>query len=222
VSERQRFGVALAGGSTPLALYRLLGRRGRLTPPGSLPWRDIHLFWGDERLVAPEHPQSNYGAVRHALLEALGLPAANVHRIRGELQTAEAAADAYEQELRWFFGLDPGELPRLDLVFLGLGDDGHTASLFPGHPATAERQRLAVAVHLPPPGPDRVSLTLPVLNRAAAVVFLVAGAGKRAVLRRLVAGDATPAALPALGVHPAEGDLLLLADRDAAGDLAPS
>jgi 6-phosphogluconolactonase len=216
-AERRRFTVALAGGSTPLGLYRLLARRGRLTPPGPLPWEAIHLFWGDERMVAPDHPESNYGSAFAELVAPLGLRPDNVHRIRGELATAQSAASAYEQELRFRFGLEPGELPRFDLVFLGLGADGHTASLFPGHPALAERRRLAVPVRLPAPGPDRVSLSLPVLNRAAAVVFLVSGADKREALRRLLRAGEPAASLPALAVQPAEGDLLLLADRDAAG-----
>lgn len=217
LAERRRFAVALAGGSTPLGLYRLLARRGRLTPPGPLPWQETHLFWGDERMVPPDSPQSNYGQARAALLDHVPLPAENVHRIRGELQSAEAAAAECEQELRWFFGLDPGELPRFDLVLLGLGADGHTASLFPGDAALGERERLAVAVARPAPDPDRVTLTLPVLNRAAAVLFLVAGAEKSDALRRVLVAEMPAPALPARAVHPAEGELLWLADQAAAG-----
>jgi 6-phosphogluconolactonase len=172
-------------------------------------------------MVPPDSPQSNYGQARAALLDQVPLPAENVHRIHGELPSAEAAAAAYEQELRWFFGLDPGELPRFDLVLLGLGADGHTASLFPGAAALVEHHRLAVPVARPAPGPDRVTLTLPVLNRAAAVVFLVAGGAKGETLRRGVSAEEPAPALPARAVHPAEGELLWLADLSAAGGVTP-
>jgi 6-phosphogluconolactonase len=219
VGERGRFAVALAGGSTPRGLYSLLARRGALVPPGPLPWPRVHLFWGDERHVPPDHADSNYRLAREAWLAQAPVPPENVHRIRGELPEAESAAQAYEQELRFAFGLEPGELPRFDLVLLGLGADGHVASLFPGHPALAESRRLAVAPYVEPLAAHRITLTFPVFNRAAAVVFLVAGAEKAPALRRALAPQGSVAETPARGIHPENGDLLWMVDEAAASGL---
>jgi 6-phosphogluconolactonase len=211
---RGRFAVALAGGSTPKALYRKLTE---LIPP--IPWESVHLFWGDERCVPPDHPESNYWMARETLLAHAQIPDANVHRIRGEDPDPEAAADDYELDIRKFFALGPGETPTFDLVLLGLGHDGHVASLFPGSAALSEDRRL-VAVHRLEDGPGRrITLTLRVLNAASRIVFLVSGERKASILRQVLEGAYDPRRLPAQGVQPRGGSLLWLVDDDAVSRL---
>ncbi len=216
--DRGRFCVALSGGSTPKGAYAMLAG----VP---LDWEHIHIFWGDERCVAPDHPDSNYRMARAAFLERVDIPPENVHRVRVE-HTPEQAAAAYEEELRTFFAPEseafaPQDPPVFDLIWLGLGDDGHVASLFPGTLAMQEHQRWVVAVeHRQPPAPlvDRVSLTLPVINAARQVTFLVSGAGKSARLEQVLTpvGD-NEDPLPARLVRPENGSLLWLVDEDARG-----
>ena len=165
--HRGRFAVALSGGSTPKRMFEQLAKM-------VMDWKHIHLFWVDERCVPPDHPDSNYGMTAEALLNHIEIPGENIHRIHGE-QPPEPAALIYEKELRHFFG---EQLPVFDLILLGLGSDGHTASLFPGSPALQEKKRWAVEVkHDAPPPPlvDRVTLTIPVLKEAREVIFLVSG-----------------------------------------------
>lgn len=214
VAARGAFTLALAGGSTPRALYRLLA------DPGApfrarIDWPAVHAFFGDERAVPPDSPDSNARMAREALLDHV--PVGSVHRIPGELGADEAAVRC-EADLRAHFG---GATPRFDLVLLGLGSDGHTASLFPGSPALAVRDRWAVVgpPGLPPMVP-RVTLTFPVLDAARAAIFLVAGADKAAPLRRLVRPPAGEEPIPAARVHP-QGELLVLADEAAARELEP-
>ncbi len=216
IARQGRFCAALSGGSTPLGLYARL-----VQPPYAslVDWSKIHLFWGDERCVPPEHPDSNYGAAWPVLLERALIPAANIHRIPGELEPA-LAARSYEQTLAAFFGRLA--LPCLDLVLLGLGDDGHTASLFPGSPAVAEKLRWVVEVeHRQPPTPlvSRVTLTPPVLNAAACGLFLVSGAAKANRLVQVLKGPYQPEILPAQIVRPQPGRLIWLADHAAAQEL---
>jgi len=216
--EGRTIAVALAGGSTPKALYELLAAdayRERIQ------WPLIHFFWGDERYVPAGDKDSNYRMAWDALLSRVPVPAANIHRMVTDSSDQDAAAQAAEQDLREHFKLAAGGMPRFDLVLLGLGDDGHTASLFPGKPALAEQQRLVVATPpgvLPPPV-DRLTLTFPVLNAAAHVVFLVAGAGKAATLRQVLEGPPGAHALPAQRVRPTAGRLTWLIDAAAAGEL---
>jgi len=217
IKEHGRFTLALCGGSTPRLLYRQLERE-------DLDWSKVELFFGDERCVPPEHADSNYRMAREAFLDRVALPAANVHRIRGELDPDPAAAQ-YEGELARIFALAPGELPRFDLVLLGLGTDGHTASLFPGTPALEERERLVVANRLGADGsgtdgPDRVTLTYPVLNAASAVLFLVAGEGKASVAADIVGRTEAGRALPAAGVQPVDGCVIWMLDRAASASLS--
>ncbi|MBZ5533648.1 MAG: 6-phosphogluconolactonase [Acidobacteriia bacterium] len=209
IAQSGRFAVALAGGNTPRGVYELLAKE----PAGKLPWDKIHLFFGDERHVPPDHPDSNYRMVRETLVSKAPIPEANVHRVRAELD-APAAAAQYESALREFFQVQPGEWPRFDLILLGMGDDGHTASLFPGSPALNENARLVVANPTTQKG-ERITLTLPVLNRAANVVFLVSGAGKAQIMRDAFA-SANGMRFPARQVNPANGRLLWIADRAAA------
>ncbi len=212
VQSRGRFVVALSGGSTPRRLYGLLTNepwRSRFD------WSTWHVFWGDERVVALENPDSNGGEAKRLLLDKVPIPPEQVHYVPTELGPAGVVAGRYGAELRAFFGSGAEPWPRFDLIFLGMGSDGHTASLFPGMPTLDERTQLVVASPpgvLPPPV-DRVSFTLPVLNAARAVVFLVAGPDKRAALARVQAGDRE---LPAARVRPTDGELRWLVDQEAA------
>jgi 6-phosphogluconolactonase len=199
--------IGLSGGSTPKRLYeRLASAEWR----GRMPWERIHLFWGDERFVPPDHPDSNQGMVRRAMLDRVPIPPGNIHPVPTD-GTPESAAARYEAELRRFADTRPGE-PLFDIQLLGLGPDGHTASLFPGNPALLERKAWVLAVLGAKPEP-RITLTYPALNSSRAAAFLVAGEEKREILARLRAGDR---ALPAAGLGPA-GPVAILADRAAAG-----
>ena len=207
VADHGRFCVALSGGSTPRGVYSLLAER-----PGDLPWSNIFVFFGDERHVPPDHPDSNYRMAQEALLFKVPISAANVFRIRAELD-AKQAAQLYEGQLRSFFGLKPGELPRFDLILLGLGDDGHTASLFPGSAALNETSRLAVANWVEKFRQYRITFTFPVINHAAEIMFLVSGAGKEEILKEVLSkGEKYPAQC----VRPENGALLWFVDQDAA------
>ncbi len=212
VAERGRFALALAGGSTPRALYALLADPGEPFR-ARVPWERTEVFFGDERHVPPDHPDSNYGMARAALLAEVPLRAESVHRIRGELEAAAAAAE-YEAELRRALGPGDPAPPRLDLALLGLGADGHTASLFPGSPALLEASRLVVAPWVEHLRHHRITLTLPMLRAARAAAFLVSGAGKASRVADVLEGAG--ASLPAGLVRPAEGDLLWLLDAPAA------
>jgi 6-phosphogluconolactonase len=198
-----RFTVALSGGSTPQPVYEQL-----VTQP--VDWQNVHVFWGDERCVPPVHPDSNYGLVRQALLAHIDIPAQNVHRLRGELDPAQAAQQ-YADELRAVFGT----LPRFDLVLLGMGADAHTASLFPGTPALHEQRRWVMAQYVDKLQASRLTLTPPVINAAAHVTFLIAGSDKAAALRSVWHGAHDPDRFPAQIVRPATGHLSWLVDRAA-------
>jgi 6-phosphogluconolactonase len=207
VRERGRFSVALSGGNTPRAVYSLLTSEHR-----QLPWDRIHIFFGDERHVPPDHPDSNFRMASESLLSKVPIPEKNVHRIRTELE-ADAAAKEYEQELREFFQLIDHDWPRFDLIFLGLGEDGHTASLFPGSKALAETSRKVTANWVEKFQTSRITLTLPSLNHAAKVVFMVSGAGKAQILSEVLRPGARK--YPAQIVQPENGQLLWLVDQDA-------
>ena len=223
IAARGRFSVALSGGATPLRFYSALASRIRAGAPGatSVAWDQVHLFWGDERAVPPDHPDSNYRAARGLLLAHLRVPDANVHRIEGELDPGEAAA-TYEEVLRRQFGIGPRAWPVFDLIFLGLGPDLHTASLFPGNAALDERERLAVATWVQGISTHRITLTPPVINHARAVMFLVTGEDKAPALRDVLETEADPMRRPAQVVHPIDGDLVWLVDRAAAAELSPA
>ncbi len=215
IEERGRFTVVLAGGSTPRRTYELLADPGEPFC-GRLRWDGVHVFFGDERHVPPDHPDSNYRMAREALLDRVAI--GSVHRMRGEEPQAAAAAASYEAELRRFFGLaaadDPP--PRLDLVLLGLGPDGHTASLFPGSEALDERRRWAVASFVERLGTHRITLTFPVLDRAREVLFLVSGAEKADALAQVFTPAPGSAPVPAARVRPERGALVWIVDRAAA------
>jgi 6-phosphogluconolactonase len=217
ISLRGFFTLVLAGGSTPRDLYRVLADPTRGFS-AHLPWQHIHLFWGDERHVPPEHPESNYRMARETLIDAVPVPPQNVHRIPAEEPEAARAAARYEGELRSFFA--GAALPRFDLVLLGLGADGHTASLFPHSPALAERARWVAAPWVEALAAFRITLTPPVIDRAACVLFLVAGEDKAAAVRAVLEDDGPPAARPARIVRPADGLLLWRIERAAARELS--
>ncbi len=208
VTRGTRFSLALAGGSTPRTLYRLLATEYQ----DRIPWAQVHLFWGDERYVPPDDPRSNYRLVRESLLDHVAIPEGNVHPMPTDRPDPDDAARAYERTLREYF---PESWPRLDLVLLGMGPDGHTASLFPGSPALQERERWVVAVQAPIDPPRRLTLTLPVLNRAASVFFLVTGPEKANALRRALTGPPDPITCPAGAVHPEGGGLVWWVDEKA-------
>jgi 6-phosphogluconolactonase len=209
--ESERFTWALSGGSTPRALYRLLASEPYRE---RLPWHAIHFFWGDERHVPPDDAESNFRMAREAMLGAVPVPAENIHRIHAEEPEAERAARLYEDELRAFFTLAPGAWPRFDLMLLGLGNDGHTASLFPGSAAVRERGRLVVAPWVEAQRAFRITLTPPVLSQARRALFLVSGAEKAAALHAVLEGPREPDRYPAQVVG---GNRLWLVDRAAAG-----
>jgi 6-phosphogluconolactonase len=217
VAQRGRFTVALAGGATPRATYERLAR-----PPLSelMPWARTFVFFGDERGVAPDHPDSNYGMAYRALLSKVPIPPRQIFRIPGEAPDPETVASDYARTLADTFQVRRGEVPRLDLVLLGLGIDGHTASLFPGSPVLKEVFRPVAAVHAAAAViPQRFTLTFPVLNAAGCVIFLASGSMKAKVVRAALAEGA--ATLPAGMVRPTDGRLVWLLDRAAAA-LLPS
>jgi 6-phosphogluconolactonase len=205
------FRLCLAGGSTPAATYELLATRFS----HSIDWSEVQFFWGDERCVPPDDPASNFGMVHRTLLAALPLRPEQVHRMVGEAPPSQGA-ELYEQELRRAFSLAVGEFPRFDLVLLGLGENRHTVSLFPGSAALRETRRLVLAVDVNAQVRDRITITPPVINRAQRVMFLVAGDAKAEAVRDVLAGPHDPDRFPAQIVAPSDGETVWLADRAAA------
>jgi 6-phosphogluconolactonase len=212
VAAHGRCTVALAGGATPRASYARLA-----LPPHAerMPWQRTFVFFGDDRGVPPDHPESNYRMAYETLLAKVPVPATQIFRIRAEAEDPEEAAGEYARTLAEVFAIRRGERPRLDLVLLGLGIDGHTASLFPGSPALKEVFRPVAAVYVAAANiPQRFTLTFPVLNAAARVVFLVSGPEKAKIVRAVLGDQGVT--LPAGMVHPVDGRLTWLLDRDAA------
>jgi 6-phosphogluconolactonase len=203
--------VALSGGSTPPGLYRLLASRFR----EDIPWAAVHIFWGDERYVPPDDSRSNYRMARETLLDHVPCPAANIHPMPTYFASPDAAARDYEATLRNHFS---ATWPRFDLMFLGLGPEGHTASLFPGSLALDEQTRWVLPVLDPPAPPMRLTLTLPVLSQSMHTYFLVSGSDKGQALHAAIAGSADPHVVPAAGVHLARGVLIWWVDKAAAAD----
>ncbi len=216
VAAHGRFTVALAGGSTPKAAYELLASEPYCS---QLPWDCIHVFWGDERPVPPDHPESNYSMAHEAMLSKVAIPGANIYRIVAE-EGAQQAADAYETTLRMFFGLEGSALPRFDLVLLGMGPDGHTASLFPGTTVVHEETRLVAAPWVEKFNSFRITMTPPVLCNAAHVVFAAGGAEKAETLCQVLQGDYQPDHYPSQVIKPRHGTLLWLVEQATARLLA--
>ena len=208
VAAQGRFTVALSGGATPRRLYTLFGS----TPyRENVEWKHTHVFWADERCVPGDHPESNFKLAVDAFLSSVTMPKENIHRIKGEEGPRRAAQD-YEQDIRSFFG--PALFPVFDLIILGAGEDGHTASLFPGSASLHERTRLVLPVYLKPPKLNRVTLTLPVLNKAAQVLFLASGRAKAEVVSAVLEGD-DGQHYPAGFVRPIHGGVTWFIDKEA-------
>ncbi len=211
-AERGGVNVALSGGSTPRSLFKILAAE---PFAGLVPWICINFFWADERNVPPGHPESNYSAARELLLSKVPVPPANIHRIPTGDGTAIEAADLYERVLREKLPLENGS-PRLDYILLGLGANGHTASLFPARPTLHERQRLVVADHVDEVNSWRVTLTAPVINNAAQITFLVIGEDKAATVERVLEGPRNPEGTPAQLIEPVNGALTWILDSAGA------
>lgn len=209
--------IAISGGNTPKGTFALLADSAQPFRR-RIDWSRLLLFWVDERCVPPTDPDSNYHMTRETLLSKVPLPDDSIIRIEGELDPEEAAA-RYESALRNRFRLEGAELPRFDLILLGLGDNGHTASLFPHSDALDSMMRLAVVAHVEAKNPWRVTLTWPVINHASQVVFQIQGAGKAEVLRNVMLGPWQPEVLPAQLIRPESGELTLLLDTAAAAQL---
>ena len=215
VAKRGRFTIALSGGSTPKNLYNLLATNART----ALPWDRMFFFWGDERYVPPNDPDSNYHMADEIMLSKIPVAPGNVFRIRIENPDAAAVAENYEQTLRKFFELQPEQVPIFDLILLGMGPDGHTASLFPGTAALKEKSRLVVANWVEKMKTHRITLTLPVLNAARCVTFLVSGTDKASVLHTVLEENVPGEQYPSKLVKPSDGKLIWLLDRAAASQL---
>ncbi len=218
VREKGSFNVALAGGSTPKALYSLL-----VNDPGlrsQVPWDKIHLFFGDERHVAPDHPDSNFRMATEAMISKSPLKPEQVTRIKGEYADADQAAREYEKALREYFQLKNGEYPRLDLVLAGMGNEGHTLSLFPGTKALHADGRLVVRNWIGKLCAERITLTAPVACNSAEIIFMVTGADKAPALKAVLEGPFEPEQLPAQLLQPQNGKLLWLVDAAAGAMLS--
>jgi 6-phosphogluconolactonase len=215
ICSHGEFTLCLSGGSTPEKVYELLATRFHL----SVDWKEVQFFWGDERCVPPAHPESNFAMAQRAMLSKLELRPNQVHRILGE-KPPDDAARAYEDEIRTACALRPGAFPRFDLVLLGLGENRHTASLFPGSPALHEPRRIAVAVDVDAEVRSRITLTAPAINNARRIMFIAAGTGKAEAVRDVIEGPRDPDRIPAQLIAPADGELVWMLDRAAAGLLS--
>ena len=211
--ERDQFSVALAGGSTPRSFYALLASESYCS---RVPWESVHLFWGDERCVPPDHPESNFHMAQETLLSRVPLPAVNIHPIPLDQGDPDSIAKVYEQNLRAFFQLKDEAWPEFDLVLLGLGEDGHTASLFPHSVALREESRLVIATTGGDPNLPRVTLTIPVLNHAKHLIWLVAGAKKASIVHKVLEDSGRSDAVPAQMLQPTKGSSIWFVDRAAA------
>ncbi|MCS6772771.1 MAG: 6-phosphogluconolactonase [Thermoflexales bacterium] len=218
IERRGVFHWALSGGNTPRALYALLA-----APPYAeqIDWSRTHLWWSDERTVPPDHPDSNFGMARQAMIEKVTIPPANVHRVPTELEPDVAAA-CYETDLRQALDLGEHGRARFDLILLGMGEDGHTASLFPETPALDVQDMLVAANPVPKLHTTRITFTYPLINAADTVIFLVTGATKALALRQVLLGDWRPKHLPAQAVLPATGKLMWMCDAAAAAQVTPT
>jgi len=213
IDDHGSFFVALSGGSTPVAMYKLLASDEHR---GKVDWNNVLFFWSDERCVPPDHPDSNYGSARQHLLQPLGITEDRVFRMKGELPPEEAARE-YEEIVKKAV---PGDPPRFDMIFLGLGDDAHTASLFPETDALHVTDRLVVHNYVPKLNTYRITFTSTLINAAASVVFLVSGEGKAEALKSVLEGEQNPTKYPAQMVNPTSGALLWVVDRAAASLLS--
>lgn len=214
IVTRGRFSIALSGGSTPKVLYGLLGSE---PYRDQIDWSKVDIFWSDERCVPPDSADSNYRMAREVLLSRVPLSPQQVHRMLADQPDRDAAAQAYTHEMRQSFGT--GDIPHFDLIQLGMGPEGHTASLFPHQSSLHEQQRLVMYVNVPKPPPPRLTFTPPILNAARHVLFLVTGAEKADAVQAVLEGDYNPEEYPAQIVRPASGEVVWMLDEAAAGKL---
>lgn len=210
IAQRGQCTLALAGGGTPKPVYEKLAQQ-------PLPWEKLHIFWGDERYVPADHPDSNQKMAREAWLDQVAIPSENIHPMPTSAGNPEADAQTHEAQLRTFFECAGGEVPRLDIILLGMGDDGHTASLFPQTEALAVRDRL-IAVGNKGES-KRLTFTIPLLNQGRCVIFLVSGANKRPALAQIFASEADAHQYPARMIQP-QGELWWILDQEAGADLS--
>ena len=216
IGKRGRFAIALSGGSTPKSLYNLIAANAS----AGLPWEKIFFFWSDERHVPPTDAESNYRMAQETILSKVPVPAGNIFRVPTEIPDASTVAAAYEQTLQKIFAVEPGEFPRFDLILLGMGPDGHCASLFPETAALQEKAHLVVANWVEKFKTFRITFTLPLLNAAREVMFLVSGTDKAPALREVLEGKAPGEKFPSKLVKPTEGKLIWFVDRAAASELS--
>ncbi|HJS28633.1 MAG TPA: 6-phosphogluconolactonase [Anaerolineales bacterium] len=210
--QKGRFSIALSGGSTPRGVYERLAES---QCEQSLPWKETHFFWGDERHVPPEHPESNFGIAWEALLSKVAVPSRNIHRIPAEVEDPLRAAKLYEDDLLQFFRYPPGGWPRFDLILLGVGTDGHTASLFPGTEALSVDDRSVAPNWVESLASWRITLTLPAINHAERVIVLAAGGEKAGILRKALREPGGETPLPIQRVRPLSEGLVWMVDREA-------
>jgi 6-phosphogluconolactonase len=215
VEKRGLFRIALSGGSTPKTLYSKLATDQDLKK--QMPWQNTHFFWSDERTVPPDHPESNYRMVHEAMLKHVPVSETQIHRIHAETEDDNRAAEEYEKEIRQHFNETPPAVPQFDLILLGMGPDGHTASLFPGTEALKEQKRLVVSNWVPKFNTHRITFTVPLINHAANVIFLLCGEDKAATLKAVLEGPYDPEVYPSQLIKP-EGQLIWFVDQ-AAGKL---
>jgi 6-phosphogluconolactonase len=213
IDNKGLFSVALSGGKTPIDLYHKLS-----VVKEMLPWHKTHLFLVDERFVPREHRDSNYHMLKETLLNHIPIPQGNIHSIPTDRSTLQISAMVYEENIKIFFNLQSGQYPEFDLILLGIGEEGHTASLFPGTPVLDDTIHLAAAVSMDEMRHSRITLTLPVINNAKHILFLVMGKNKASVLRKIITEE--DASLPASMVHPNKGELILVTDREASSKLS--
>ncbi len=213
------YSIALSGGSTPRRLYALLADDSKLR--AQIPWDRLHFFWGDERHVPPDHPDSNYHMAFETMLSKVAVPPQNIHRMHAENPDVDRAAGDYAREIRRFFNIASGQMPRFNCALMGIGSDGHTASLFPGTPALNEQKRPVMANWVEKLRSFRITLTVPVFNNADLILFVVSGSQKADILKAILEGGPAPGSYPAQRIQPTHGSLLWLLDRPAAKRLDP-
>jgi len=213
LKTKTHFSIALSGGSTPKSLFKLLADDSALSD--RVNWAKVHFFWGDERHVPPDHQDSNFRIAYETMLSKVPVQETNIHRVRAEEVDAGKAAEEYEDELRIFFNLKPDELPRFDCVLLGMGPDGHTASLFPGTEALREQKRLVVSNWVEKFQTHRITLTAQAINNADCIIFLVSGEEKAEVLREVLEGEYNPELFPSQLIKPSHGKLIWLVAQSA-------
>ena len=214
IAARGRFTIALSGGTTPRKLYTLLGSE----PYNSqIDWQQVHIFWGDERCVPPDNPDSNYYMAQEVLLSKISIPALQVHRMPADQPGRDATSQSYTAEMQSAFGTQG--IPVFDLIQLGMGPEGHTASLFPHQASLHETQRLVMPVSVPKPPPDRLTFTPPVLNAARNILFLVTGSDKAEALQAVLEGEYQPEEYPAQIVRPPDGEVVWMLDNAVSANL---